>query len=180
LKLTASAKELYNVVRSLLREVVPILDSTVYPAASGELYPTVVQGMIRLFDGYLSTIAMEAKTGLEKLTDQQSLGIVANTYYLSDDLLPRVTREFVRQFGREVPELEKFRIKLQTLHDVLRDSYCYNRAPVWLDAILGWSVDPEAKLSTRYGRHKRFFTCISLLTSPINPQQCFDMTYSSV
>src|SRR4051794_15213615 len=68
-----------------------------------------------------------------------------------DDLLPRVTREFVRQFGREVPELEKFRVKLQTLHDVLRDSYCFNRAPVWLDAILGWSVDPEAKLSVRYG-----------------------------
>jgi hypothetical protein len=115
LKLTASAKELYNVVRSLLREVVPILDSSVYPAASGELYPTgtscngyvnffpispcihhvvaaiafvVVQGMIRLFDGYLSTIAMEAKTGLEKLTDQQSLAIVANTYYLSGNTLP--------------------------------------------------------------------------------------------
>ena len=34
--------------------------------------------------------------------DAQELSIVANTFYLADDLLPRVSRQYEKQFERPV------------------------------------------------------------------------------
>lgn len=86
LKLTPSAKYLYDVVRNLLRELVPILDNQAH--LSGELYPSVVQGMISLFESYLLTMAQAAKeglglTGVKAFDDVQNLSIVANAFYLA-------------------------------------------------------------------------------------------------
>ncbi len=145
LKLTDSAKFLYDIVRKLLKDVSPILDNSVYPAATIELYPAVVTGAIKLFEGYLIGMASKAKDGLMKLEDHQSLSIVANAFYVADDLLPRVTREFSRQFRRPIPELEAFRNKIERLHEALGDEYCTKKAAHWIHTRLQWTSGAALK-----------------------------------
>lgn len=146
LKLTDSAKYLYDIVRNLLKELVPILDSDVYPSATDELYPPVVQGMVRLFEDYLLAMAKQSRPEDVNFRDNQSLSIIANAFYLADDLLPRVSRELHKQFGRQVPELEAFRAKLLRLHDALQHAYCQKRSYVWVQTVL--------KLKETYGAYE--------------------------
>jgi len=153
LKLTSSAKYLYEVVRNMLRELVPILDnSSVYPETRVDLYPSVIAGMMSLFESYLLVMAQQLKSNLTSFDDVQALSIIANAFYLNDDLLPRVIKEFMKHFctntnnvmsASSIPELELFNQKLFRLYEALRDSFCVKRAT------LVWPFDSHLKFPTR-------------------------------
>jgi hypothetical protein len=174
LKLTSSAKYLYDVVRNLLRELVPILDvhgsasssssSSSSSSAGGalggvswsvsaaletrlELYPTVVSGMQSLLEAFLMAMVQELKSKLlSQLEDAQALSIMANAFYLHEDLVPRVIKEFRKHFSggssssssssssstaaaaTSIPELEEFNARLNKLYKALRSSFCSKRA----------------------------------------------------
>ena len=188
LKLTSSAKYLYDVVRNLLRELVPILDQGLgsFPELRVDLYPTVVAGMMGLFENYFMTMISELRGGIfggntsgtpmangssgsnngqaqqgsgRGIDEVQALSIMANAFYLNDDLLPRVIKEFRKQFcaqsssgsssnsgsvtaaagaggSASIPELEEFNAKLYKLYGALRSSFCVKRAT------LMWPFDP--------------------------------------
>jgi hypothetical protein len=147
LKLSSSARFLYNAVRTLLHNITPLLDASVFPSAT-DLYGPVVLGMVRLLEKYLLAMARESQSRLQPDTDVQTLSIIANTHYLQDDLLPRVRREFQRVFQRASPELDAFSAKLQRLHRALSDSFAQKRVAIWLQQILPW----QSLLATKYGR----------------------------
>ena len=139
LKLTSSARFLYDTIRALLKDLMPLLDPAHLAQLQPALYAPIVTGLIATFESYLLLMASAAKEGLNAhLDDLQSLSIIANTFYLADDLLPRVGREFRRQFGRLVPELEDFGAKLGQLYEALMDAYCHKRTRHWLDDVLQW------------------------------------------
>ena len=142
LKLTPSAKCLYDTIRSLLKDLMPLLDSQHLSALHSALYSPIVSGLISLFERYLLQLAAEFKRGMNAgLDDLQSLSIVADCFYLADDLLPRVGREFRRQFGLVVlPELEEFGSKLGRLYEALQDAYCHKRTQHWLQQQLAWTA----------------------------------------
>ena len=115
--------------------------------------------MIGLFEGYLLKMAQQAKS--QRLTDTQSLSIVANAFYLADDLLPRVSIHFVRQYRLRPPELDSFINKLGKLYEALRDTFCQRRAVAVLHDIWQWqttshlytlnSIDKEGGVSPSVG-----------------------------
>jgi hypothetical protein len=128
LKLTPSAQYLYNCIRSLLKDLTPFLSaSAFYPPFISILYTPVVSGMIGLLEHYLLAMANAAKQNMSKFDDNQNVAILSNAFYLGDDLLPRIGREFRKQFGRTVPELENFGVKLGALYDALQDSYAHRQ-----------------------------------------------------
>ena len=139
LKLTSSAKFLYDSIRGLLNDLMPLLDPVhLHPLHSALTMP-IVSGLISLFESYLLRLAAAAQQGLNStLDDLQSLSMVANCFYLADDLLPRVGREFRGHFGRVIPELEEFGLKLGQLYEALQDGYCHQRTAYWLSSVLHW------------------------------------------
>lgn len=189
LRLTSSAKYLYDVVRNLLRELVPILDNSSYPEMKNELYPVVVSGMISLFEGYLLAMAQKLKNGLYEFEEIQALSIVANSFYLHSDLLPRVIKEFRKHFGGTgsgsgggggggggassssssssnigivvtIPELELFNQKLKRLYEALRDSFASKRACIL------WPNEQYLKFSTKLvGGSNKYANPLSLTMS---------------
>ena len=147
-KLTESAKLLYDLVHRLISNLKYLLNNQLYPQTSAELYVPVVQGSIRLFEKYLFKMT-EASRILANQTeapsedvdeDAQQLAIVANTFYLGDDLLPRMSRQFEKLFERPVPELEQFQVKLTRLYRALRDQYAQKRVPYWLFQVFHWDA----------------------------------------
>ncbi len=167
LRLTDSAKYLYDAIRRLLRELIPILDNPLHPFATHQLYATVTQGTIRLLDGYRITMLQSFKHGLTEagsLDDLQLFSIVANTMCLAEDLIPRVLHEYSRQFQRPVVELVQCRDQFARLADALQDVFSQKRSTHWVrgrgwtpekqqasaDALLAW-VD-GAVLTRRYAK----------------------------
>ena len=91
LKLSASTKYLYLLVREMLQNITPLLQiENVYTSLIDHIHVPLVEGFIHLFEGYLLAMANIAKT---TLSDQSSLVIIANSFYLADDLVPRVEYE---------------------------------------------------------------------------------------
>ena len=139
LKLTSSAKFLYDTIRGLLKDLMPLLDPVHLHPLHSTLTAPIVTGLISLFESYLLRLAGAAQQGLNStLDDLQSLSIVANAFYLADDLLPRVGREFRLHFGRVVPELQEFGAQLGQLYEALQDGYCHKRTTYWLSSVLHW------------------------------------------
>ena len=110
-----------------------------------DLYSPVVQGAVRMFEKYLLKMTEVARkldathaaaAGTE--CDAQQLAMVANTFYLGDDLLPRVCRHFEKQFERPVPELDQFANKLMRLYRALSEQVCKRRAPHWVVDVWQW------------------------------------------
>jgi hypothetical protein len=69
--------------------------------------PTVVDGVVRLLERYLLAMAQEAKARLLSIDDAQSLSLVANAFFLAEDLLPRVDKELSKAFRRSVPQVSE-------------------------------------------------------------------------
>lgn len=57
-----------------------------------------------------------------------------------------MTREFRRQFGRSIPEMEAFGVKLNKLYEALRDSFCQKRSVLLIANLLKWK-----NMITKYG-----------------------------
>lgn len=168
LKLTASSRYLYNVVRTLLNNLAPVLDPAVFPSAVADLYPVVVPGLVALVEKYLLRMsqvqtarapaptpslkgkiaAKEREKAEEKggrggegvaLSDSQCLGILANAYYLSEDLVPRILHAFTTAFGRPIPEVIVFAGKTSRLVEALQDSFVQRTVSYCLDVLWNWS-----------------------------------------
>ena len=169
LKLTSSAKALYDSVRAMLKSLMPLLDPVRLPHLHEALYSPVVGGLVSLFESYLLLMASASKAGMDEMDDLQSLSLVANSFYLADDLLPRVGRQFRLQFGRVLDELSTFGNKLGQLYEALQDNYCRKRTKYWIEHVLSWqqlcadhysnpnplklSAPPSASSSTSCGSH---------------------------
>jgi hypothetical protein len=145
-KLTDSGKVLYDLVHRLISDVKALLGATQHAQTAADLYSPVVQGVVRMFEKYLLKMT-EAARRLDATTvvngadvDAQQLAMVANTFYLADDLLPRVCRHFERQFERPVPELEQFANKLMRLYRALCDQFCKRRAAAWVSNVWQWDA----------------------------------------
>ena len=138
LKLTPSAKALYDAIRAMLKSLMPLLDPVHLPYLHDAIYTPVVSGLIAMFESYLLLMASASKAGMDSMDDLQSLSIVANSFYLADDLLPRVGRQFRAHFGRVLPELVTFGNKLGQLYEALQDNYCRKRTKYWIETLLDW------------------------------------------
>ena len=138
LKLTSSAKALYDTVRAMLKSLMPLLDPVHLPHLHETIYTPIVGGLVQLFESYLLLMASASKAGMDDMDDLQSLSIVANSFYLADDLLPRVGRQFRAQFGRVLDELLTFGNKLGQLYEALQDNYCRKRTKYWIEQVLNW------------------------------------------
>ena len=138
LKLTSSAKALYDTVRAMLKSLMPLLDPAHLPHMHETIYTPIVSGLVQLFESYLLLMASASKAGMDDMDDLQSLSIVANSFYLADDLLPRVGRQFRAHFGRVLDELVTFGNKLGQLYEALQDNYCRKRTKYWIEQLLDW------------------------------------------
>ena len=138
LKLTSSAKALYDAIRAMLKALMPLLDPVHLPHLHSAIYTPVVGGLLQLFESYLLLMASASKAGMDSMDDLQSLSIVANSFYLADDLLPRVGRQFRAHFGRVLDELPTFGNKLGQLYEALQDNYCRKRTKYWIEHVLSW------------------------------------------
>jgi hypothetical protein len=144
IKLTQSAKALYDVVRNLLREFSPLLELNLNDSTQNsmqtELYPAIINGMCSLLENFLLSMAQLARTNAvsPQFDDFQHLSIVANAYFLSIDLVPRVAKEFSRQFHRKINELNAFQGKIVKLFNALQDSFCQKRPQYWLNSVILW------------------------------------------
>jgi len=142
LRLTASGKFLYDMVRHLLRELSSVLDSPHYPPLREAMYTHAVQGMRDLFERFVLSMAACAKhdtrSAKVRLSEAQLVNITANAYFLSDDLLPRVMKDFSVHFGRSIPELLALQTKVLKIHQALHLEYLSKRARYWVTSVLGW------------------------------------------
>jgi len=97
--------------------------------------------MTGLFESYLLKMAQFVKAGVN--SDAQSMGIVANAYYLADDLMPRVWGQFKKHSKQECPELETFTTKLYQLFEALRDSFCQKRSVTIISDVMKWQIHAQ-------------------------------------
>eukprot|EP00455_Lapot_gusevi_P037091 TRINITY_DN4136_c0_g1_i1.p1 TRINITY_DN4136_c0_g1~~TRINITY_DN4136_c0_g1_i1.p1 ORF type:complete len:758 (-),score=220.96 TRINITY_DN4136_c0_g1_i1:88-2361(-) len=146
-QLTESAKTLYEVISRVIQDLKQLLNNQLYPQTASDMYLPIVSGTIHLFERYIlrMTAALTPAGNEEEvdlngngLNDEQFLAIVANNFYLADDLLPRTARQFEKQFERPIQELEQFQVKLQRLYRALRDQLAVHRAPFWISHVLQW------------------------------------------
>ena len=141
LKLTTSAKQLYESIRLILKQLSHILIPQIYDLTfSNRLYQPTITGVINTIEQYLHITATIAHDNILIFTDDiPCLSLVANAYYLADDLLPRIHREFHRQFHRLViTEIENFHYKVGQLYEIMQDEYCRYRIIYWFNNILLW------------------------------------------
>jgi hypothetical protein len=143
LRLTESARYLYDVVRSLLGDLAPLLSNSAAPNAGLALYVPVVTGLVRLIEGYVLAMAAQAKSGLAAatagdggadpaasgaFTDAQLLDIASNLGCLVSDLVPRVASELSQTLQRPVPELTVLAGRVGRIREVMLDSFAQRRA----------------------------------------------------
>lgn len=148
LRLTSSSRILYESIRSLLRDVIPILQNPIHPAATQHIYPSVINGLVRVLERYVLSMTQKAKHGMNgALDDKQIFSIIISATCLADDLIPRVAKEFSRVFQRPIVELATFRKKTVDVHEALLDSFPAKRALHWVRG-KNWVDGPNAKASS--------------------------------
>lgn len=142
LRLTDSAKLLYDATREVLHTVAPLLDTEAFASGAEFLYSAVVGGYVALCESCLLHMAQHAKT--PHLGAAQGIAIVGNVFTLTEDLLPRVGRELRKRALGSCPELDTLTAKVRRLYDALRDAFCAQRAAAVVDDL--WRFPALAKL----------------------------------
>eukprot|EP01083_Nonionella_stella_P244852 851752_1 len=140
IKVTSSAKALYNIIHRFIAALRQLLPQGLAGSLFKNLYASVTQGMLRLFEFYL--LRLTSTTKKRHLSEAQSLSVIANVFYLQEDLLARVIAHFARVFGRKLGELDTFRAKAERLYIVQRQFFSQKFAPNWVSSILTWEDAP--------------------------------------
>lgn len=134
LRITASCQFMYETIQTLLDELGPLVDA-LYVFLKGVLYDPVVLGVLGFFEQYLCDMRQQALSGLD---DRQYLAIISNSFYIADDLVPRVSREFARHLARAIPELDTLQAQVFGLHSELKETFIQRKTTTWLENILKW------------------------------------------
>jgi len=77
----------------------------------------------------------------EVLTESQMLSLMANVYYVSEDLLQRIAHRYQKLFGRGIPELELFAIEQQKLCNAQIQQFGKKFLYKWVNEVLAWKND---------------------------------------
>ena len=82
------------------------------------------------------------------LSETQMLSLIANVYYVSEDLLTRIAVRYQKLFGREIPELELFAIEQQKLYKAQFQQFAKKFLYKWVNDKFKWIDD---KICSIYG-----------------------------
>ena len=82
------------------------------------------------------------------LNESQMLSLIANVYYVSEDLLTRIAHRYQKLFGREIPELELFAIEQQKLYKAQFQQFAKKFLYKWVNDKFEWIDD---KICSIYG-----------------------------
>merc|ERR1719229_1051206 len=75
------------------------------------------------------------------LSESQMLSLMANVYYVSEDLVTRIAHRYQKLFGRQVPELELFAIEQQKLYHAQFQQFGKKFLFKWVNDKLKWTDD---------------------------------------
>lgn len=75
------------------------------------------------------------------LSEAQMLSLMANVYYVSEDLVTRIAHRYQKLFGRQIPELELFAIEQQKLYHAQFQQFGKKFLFKWVNDKLGWTDD---------------------------------------
>merc|ERR1712228_199091 len=80
------------------------------------------------------------------LNEAQMLSLIANVYYVSEDLLTRIAHRYQKLFGRQIPELELFAIEQQKLYNAQFQQFAKKFLYKWVNEKLLWTQDKICKI----------------------------------
>ena len=75
------------------------------------------------------------------LSEAQMLSLMANVYYVSEDLVTRIAHRYQKLFGRQIPELELFAIEQQKLYHAQFQQFGKKFLFKWVNDKLMWTDD---------------------------------------
>lgn len=75
------------------------------------------------------------------LSEAQMLSLIANVYYVSEDLVTRIAHRYQKLFGRQIPELELFAIEQQKLYHAQFQQFGKKFLYFWVNDKLKWTDD---------------------------------------
>lgn len=75
------------------------------------------------------------------LSEAQMLSLMANVYYVSEDLVTRIAHRYQKLFGRQIPELELFAIEQQKLYHAQFQQFGKKFLYKWVNDKLMWTDD---------------------------------------
>eukprot|EP01114_Cavostelium_apophysatum_P024606 TRINITY_DN9689_c0_g1_i2.p1 TRINITY_DN9689_c0_g1~~TRINITY_DN9689_c0_g1_i2.p1 ORF type:complete len:661 (+),score=152.21 TRINITY_DN9689_c0_g1_i2:95-2077(+) len=129
IQITESAKYLYAASQSLANNIARI--------ATMELVPIISSTFSDLFESYLLQLAEKISS---QISDGQGLSILANSYNVIIDLVPRLTKQVEIKLNKSpIRDFEKLLRKLQSRHQSLQDLYCSGRAEQLVKTVIDWS-----------------------------------------
>lgn len=92
LSITKSARNLYDTVHQFILDMkLVLINPALFDPTVNDLLPLAISGIRSLFEDYL--LAMTAASKSDMISDAQGMSIVANCYFLAEDLFPRIKKQ---------------------------------------------------------------------------------------
>uniref|UniRef100_A0A7S3DIN3 TH1 domain-containing protein n=1 Tax=Palpitomonas bilix TaxID=652834 RepID=A0A7S3DIN3_9EUKA len=129
-KLTASAKKVYDSLQFFIRDVRDI---------ELQVYSPIVEGVIRLVSTYSEHMVERVHVQADTFTDKQFLSAIANAYFLRYYLYEHLRLQLRVVFKREVVEFDRMKRGLTQANERLLDVFCKRRAEAAVKDKLKWS-----------------------------------------
>eukprot|EP00474_Spongospora_subterranea_P008178 CRZ08636.1 hypothetical protein [Spongospora subterranea] len=144
LSITRSARSLYDVVHQFIQDMrLLIFNPIVFDPTVNDLLPLASTGIRVMFEEYLLNMATVSKS--EATTDAQGIAILSNSYFLAEDLFPRIIKQLTQRIPpqRGMTEILNFHDQLMKFYKAQREFFCQKRGEKWISDIIKWNSEAE-------------------------------------
>ncbi|CEO94416.1 hypothetical protein PBRA_000201 [Plasmodiophora brassicae] len=145
LSITKSARNLYDTVHQFILDMkLVLINPALFDPTVNDLLPLAISGIRSLFEDYL--LAMTAASKSDMISDAQGMSIVANCYFLAEDLFPRIKKQLAGKVDmkRGLSNIAAFHDQLGKFYKAQRDFFFQQRGDVWVRDVIRWPANASA------------------------------------
>lgn len=162
LSITKSARNLYDTVHQFILDMkLVLINPALFDPTVNDLLPLAISGIRSLFEDYL--LAMTAASKSDMISDAQGMSIVANCYFLAEDLFPRIKKQLagkvdmkrgtlpfrlilavVTYWRSGLSNIAAFHDQLGKFYKAQRDFFFQQRGDVWVRDVIRWPANASA------------------------------------